>query len=137
MCRQSSPAGLVLALLALVFQLAFSVAGGSMRVASNPVSAQLQALSALLPGADLLCHTDTAEGTGHPTSPSPYRHHGDCAICSVCFASSQPVAMFAVPPVIPLGAAVAVSLALSPPSAMALPVSVRTSIQPRAPPILT
>jgi hypothetical protein len=136
-CRSSST-GLVLTITALLLQLAFGVAGGSIRVASDAVPARLQALSALLPGADILCHTDGNDGTGQSSPGHPgQQHHGDCAICPVCFAFAQPVAMLAAQPVLPQRLAVVVSLAAPPPPATAPPGLLRTSAQPRAPPVLT
>jgi hypothetical protein len=137
MYRQSSPARLFLALTALCFQLV-SGAGMVAPASSDAGPARLQALAALLPGADIICHTETEDGSlpSKPSAPGQ-QHHGDCAICPVCHAFAQPVAMPAGSPVVPRRSAAVTSLAAPPPPATAPPTPVWTHVQPRAPPILT
>jgi hypothetical protein len=135
MIPRLSPAGLFLALLAVAMQLALGAAGGSGRAAPIPDAArgaELALLSALLPGASILCHADT-------DAPSPIpqpREHGDCAICPLCAAIAHPAALPATPAILP-SLLLAIPLAAPPPPATAPPAIDRTSAQPRAPPALT
>jgi hypothetical protein len=141
MVRRSSSSGLIMALTALLLQLAFGVAGGSMLVSSDATRGTrpgpLSELSALLPGADILCHTN-ADDAGRPAPQAPGKHHhGDCAICPICVATAQTATMLAMLPAVPQRLPVAVRLAALQPPAAAPPGTSRTSVQPRAPPSLT
>ena len=138
MIHRVSRSGLFLALLALVIQFASGMAGGFLSGAYRPAPSapEIALLSALLPGAGILCHGDTDAPSQVPGSPGQQHQHGDCAICPLCVVIAQPLATPAASPSLPPPSMLAVRLAAPPPQATAPPFAVHANAQPRAPPAL-
>lgn len=122
-------AGLGLALLALVAQLAVANLPALARPDSNPVLAQLVALQTL-------CHVQDIGIPGSPAHPVPL-HNNDCAICVIC---AGVAGSLLAAPVVVAGAPMAVGtptriVAFWPPAAAPPPLRVRAT-GARAPPAL-
>jgi hypothetical protein len=119
------PTGLLLALLALVSQLAL----GTMVLPDDSAVPQLDAIS-------ILCQT------GAPDQPQPatphHQHVPDCAICPLCVALAVPGVILTPAPMLPLPPSIrhVAQIALPPPSRG--PPSRPLHISPsRGPPVLT
>ena len=144
MTRRLSPVGLCCALLALAIQFSFGVAGGAFTGPAGSVPSPLGAgqqeiavLSALLPGAGILCHSDGDAPSQVPETPGPRHSHGDCAICPLCVPMAQPIAASPASQELPPPSVVTVRMAAPPPQATAPPIPRFASARPRAPPALT
>ena len=124
MFRRLPPAGLCMALLALLAQLwVGGIAGGSANAAGvRPAEPQLAVLAALLPGADILCHSP--DDASAPMAPAQHHPHGD------------PQATLTADPFVPPPLLREIGLAAPPPRATAPPRLASISAQPRAPPTL-
>jgi hypothetical protein len=120
------PAGLLLAILALVGQLAL----GAMVM---PADAAAVAQSvAELDAASILC-----VGTPPPVHAPPHRHHAiDCALCPLCAAMATHGVILSAAPSLPAPPAAIAARAALPPPARAPPAQPRRAALPRGPPIL-
>ena len=136
MFRRLPPAGLCMALLALLAQLwVGGIAGGCANAAGvRPAEPQLAVLAALLPGADILCHSP--DDASAPMAPAQHHPHGDCSICPLCVAFAHPQATLTADPFVPPPLLREIGLAAPPPRATAPPRLASISAQPRAPPTL-
>jgi NAD-dependent dihydropyrimidine dehydrogenase PreA subunit len=121
--RRPSSFGLLLALLALIAQLGFSLGA--------PQSAAAEALIQ----AATICHGDTGADSGQLPAPA---HHNDCVLCPLCVSASSTVALLSpAAPALPAPATLVIARAAIPPPATAPPASPRFAAQPRAPPAQT
>jgi hypothetical protein len=121
------PTGFLLAVLALVCQLAF----GALLPAEEASARQLAALDAV----SVLCDGSAPTTPGHG---APHHHHApDCALCPLCIAMAAHGAILASAPPLPTPTSEPVAQAAFPPPARAPPSRAVRIAFPRGPPVLT
>jgi len=121
--RRSPAFGTLMALLALVAQLAFAA------VVPNPE------IALVLQGDGPICHAPTPPGT----PPQPTHHHRvpDCAFCPLCVSLATPsIVLPGAAPALPVPQVVAFRRPGLPPPATAPPGTAYLAAQPRGPPAL-
>ena len=126
----TSVAGLLLAVLALVSQLAL----GSMVLPDAPARTQQSALDAL----SVMCGSGVpaSSGQGAPQGAPHHRNHADGALCPLSVALALPAIVLTPAPLPPLPAAVPVRRLPTPESARGPPSHDSHLGFPRGPPIL-
>jgi hypothetical protein len=118
------PTGLLLAMLALVSQLAL----GSVVLPQDAGAAELDAVA-------IFCQT-AAPGTPQPVTPH-HQHAPDCAICPLCAALAAPGAILTPAPLLPTPSVHQVAQIGLPPAARGPPSRPLRISLARGPPILT
>jgi hypothetical protein len=118
------PTGLLLAMLALVSQLAL----GSVVVPDDAGAAELAAVA-------IFCQT-AAPGTPQPATPH-HQHAPGCAICPLCVALAAPGAILTPAPLLPVPSVRQVAQIALPPPARGPPARPLRTALPRGPPSLT
>jgi hypothetical protein len=118
------PTGLLLAILALVSQVAL----GSLVLPADSAAAELDAVA-------IFCQT-AAPATPQPATP--HHHHGpDCAICPLCAALAMPGAILTPAPLLPAPSIHRVAQIALPPPARGPPSRPFRIPLARGPPVLT
>ncbi|HUN44697.1 MAG TPA: hypothetical protein VMU81_30785 [Acetobacteraceae bacterium] len=121
--RRSSAFGTMLALLALVAQLAFAA------VVPNPE------IALVLQDDSPICHAPAPPGT--PAAPTHHHRVPDCAFCPLCVSLATPgIILPGTAPALPPPQVVAFRRAGLPPPATAPPSTTYLAAQPRGPPAL-
>ena len=119
-------AGLLLAVVALVSQLAFGAI-----VLPDEAAAQEQSVAAL-EAVSILCQSPAP---GQP--PPPHRHAPDCALCPLSAALDHQAVILGAAPALPRPSRAMAVRATRPPPARAPPSQPRDTAYPRGPPSLT
>jgi hypothetical protein len=119
-----SPTGLLLAVLALISQLAL----GSLVLPAESAAAELDAIA-------IFCQT-APSGTPQPSAPH-HQHAPDCAICPLCVALAMPGAILTPAPLLPTPSVHQVAQITLPPPARGPPSRPLRISLARGPPALT
>ncbi len=119
------PTGLLLAILALVSQLAL----GSLAFPTDSAAAELDAVA-------IFCQT-AAPDAPPPSTPHHHQHAPDCAICPLCAALALPGAILTPAPLLPTPSSRRVAQAALPPPARGPPARPLRISLARGPPTLT